>query len=165
MILASPRPFRLSGLRAVLPAALGAAVLLPLPARTAPAAELVFVRVSGKYETGDQRWRLQLRQGGITTASWPAASGQRTAQRADRRWSPGNGAPLPVGRYSLGRPEPWDGSWWITLNPLFATSRSALGIHSCMPGVGCICLPSKADTDAVARWISKANIRSLTVVN
>ncbi|MCP9808737.1 hypothetical protein KBY58_04740 [Cyanobium sp. HWJ4-Hawea] len=143
-----------------------AALLLASPAGWGtPAHELVFERVNGKLASGDQRWRLQVRQGPLTVASWPAASGTVTAQRVDRRWSPGNGAPLPMGVYGIDRPEAWGGSWWIALKPRFATSRSALGIHTCLPGTGCICLPSKADTDAVARWISTKRINVLKVIN
>ncbi|MFM1902027.1 MAG: hypothetical protein RLZZ216_2603, partial [Cyanobacteriota bacterium] len=59
----------------------------------------------------------------------------------------------------------WEGSWWIDLNPRFSTTRSALGIHTCLPGSGCICLPSRADTEAVARWINKTGLSRLQVLN
>lgn len=127
--------------------------------------ELVFQRTRGLLPSGHRRWNLTLQRGGQAVASWPAVSGTPKAQTADRRWSPGNGAPLPVGRYSVGWPERWDGSWWVDLSPRFSTTRSALGIHTCLPGSGCICLPSKADTDAVVAWIRKADIRQLRVVN
>ena len=137
---------------------------LLLAVETSPAT-LVFQKAKGTLPSGDRRWVLQLRRGGKTLASWPAVSGTRRAQASDRRWSPGNGAPLPVGSYNVGRPERWDGSWWIDLSPRFSTTRSALGIHTCLPGSGCICLPNKADTDAVAAWINKAGVRRLQVVN
>ncbi|MEY4355765.1 MAG: hypothetical protein RLZZ89_833, partial [Cyanobacteriota bacterium] len=33
------------------------------------------------------------------------------------------------------------------------------------PGVGCICLPDKADTEALARWVKALNLKQLTVLN
>ena len=139
----------------------GPKVALLGPARFA----LEFRRVEGRHASGDQLWWLELRRNGSTVARWPAASGVAARQRADRRWSPGNGAPLPPGLYRLGRPEAWAGSYWIDLLPRFATSRSALGIHTCLPGTGCICLPHAADTAAVARWIRATDLTQLRVVN
>ena len=126
---------------------------------------LEFRRGEGRFLSGDPIWWLELRRNGSTVARWPAASGMASRQAADRRWSPGNAAPLPAGLYRLGRPEAWAGSYWIDLKPRFPTSRSALGIHTCLPGSGCICLPNPADTAAVVRWIRSAGITQLTVVN
>jgi hypothetical protein len=53
----------------------------------------------------------------------------------------------------------------LDLLPNFPTTRSALGIHTCLPGVGCICLPDKADTEALARWVKALNLKQLTVLN
>ena len=149
------------------------ALLLTLPGNAGPSAAvpasggfaLEFRRVPGRHASGDQLWWLELRRNGSTVARWPAASGSANRQSADRRWSPGNGAPLPPGLYRLGRPEPWAGSYWIGLLPRFATTRSALGIHTCLPGSGCICLPNPADTAAVVRWIRATGLRQLTVLN
>ena len=38
---------------------------------------------------------------------------------------------------------------WMQLDPLFPTSRSALGIHNCYPGVGCICIPDRQRSTAL----------------
>jgi hypothetical protein len=177
-VLVFPRPGSphcpLCRLGSVLPAFLPSLLLLTLPGQGGPSAALLappaqfaleFRRVDGRHGSGDQLWWLELRRNGSAVARWPAASGVVGRQRADRRWSPGNGAPLPPGLYRLGRPEAWAGSYWIDLLPRFATSRSALGIHTCLPGTGCICLPNAADTAAVARWIQATGLRQLKVVN
>ena len=152
-------------------------MLVPLPVAAPPAppavpvllAEgrlaLAFRRGEGRFPSGDPIWWLELRRNGSTVVRWPAASGIASRQAADRRWSPGNAAPLPPGLYRLGRPEAWAGSYWIDLSPRFPTSRSALGIHTCLPGSGCICLPNAADTATVAGWIHRAGITQLTVLN
>jgi hypothetical protein len=127
--------------------------------------ELVFRRVNDRHRSGDQLWILELKRNGKVVDSWRAASGAPTKQSADRFWSPGNAAPLPPGTYRLGQPEPWDNSYWIDLTPTFPTSRSALGIHTCLPGVGCICLPDKADTAAVVKVINSLSLKKLTVLN
>ena len=54
---------------------------------------------------------------------------------------------------------------WFDLTPRFDTTRSALGIHRCYPGTGCICIPERADIDALASWVKATGIRSLKVVN
>ena len=108
---------------------------------------------------------MELHRGPSLLASWPAASGVAGRQSADRLWSPGNASPLPVGVYSLGRPEPWGNDLWFDLTPRFNTTRSALGIHRCYPGTGCICIPKRADIDALARWVKASGIRTLKVVN
>ena len=149
----------------VLSILLSASSLPPGLAAEASGHTLVFQRSKGALPSGHRRWVLQVRRAGQTLASWTAVSGTRQAQGSDRRWSPGNGAPLPVGTYNVGRPERWAGSWWIDLNPRFSTTRSALGIHTCLPGSGCICLPSRADTEAVARWINKTGLSQLQVLN
>lgn len=151
-------------------------VLVPLPVSLPPSGPvpvavaegrlaLEFRRGEGRFPSGDPIWWLELRRNGSTVARWRAASGIASRQVADRRWSPGNAAPLPPGLYRLGRPEAWAGSYWIDLKPRFSTTRSALGIHTCLPGSGCICLPDAADTAAVARWIRSAGITQLTVLN
>ena len=138
----------------------------PTPALLKPGAtELVFRRVPGRHERGDQLWYLELKRNGGVVARWRAASGAPEKQKADRFWSPGNAAPLPPGSYRLGEPEAWDNSYWLDLLPNFPTTRSALGIHTCLPGVGCICLPDKADTEALARWVKALNLKQLTVFN
>ena len=92
--------------------------------------------------------------------SFPHGSGR------PRLYTPaGNAAPLPAGVYSLGRPEPWGNDLWFDLTPRFDTTRSALGIHRCYPGTGCICIPERAEIDALARWVKATGIRSLKVVN
>ena len=122
-------------------------------------------RTAERFPDGNRIWKVELHRGGRLLASWPAASGIAERQAADRRWSPGNAAPLPAGEYSLGRPEPWGNDLWFDLSPRFDTTRSALGIHRCYPGTGCICVPSRADIDSLAAWVRQGNIRRLKVLN
>ena len=114
---------------------------------------------------GNRLWWVELHSGERLLASWKAVSGIAQRQDADRLWSPGNAAPLPAGRYSLGQPEPWGEDLWFDLQPRFETSRSALGIHRCYPGTGCICIPSQQDIDALAAWVRQADLQTLSVVN
>ncbi len=122
-------------------------------------------RTAELFPDGNRIWKVELHRGPRLLASWPAASGVARRQSANRRWSPGNAAPLPAGEYSLGRPEPWGNDLWFDLTPRFDTTRSALGIHRCYPGTGCICIPERADIDALASWVKATGIRSLKVVN
>ena len=134
------------------------------PMRSAEPHTLVLRPGTARFASGDPIWWLELRQGSRPLHRWAAATGLRQMQRADRRWSPGNGAPLPAGAYRVGRPEPWGGDLWIALVPLFKTSRSGLGIHHCFPGVGCICLPQRAELDQLAGLIRRHGVRSLQVL-
>ena len=122
-------------------------------------------RTDERFPDGNRIWRVELHRGNRLLASWSAASGVAGRQSADRRWSPGNAAPLPAGIYSLGRPEPWGNDLWFDLTPRFDTTRSALGIHRCFPGTGCICIPERADIDALASWVRASGIQTLNVVN
>ena len=122
-------------------------------------------RTEELFQDGNRRWKVELHRGTTLLASWDAASGIAEQQMADRRWSPGNAAPLPDGDYSLGQPEPWGNDLWFDLQPRFDTTRSALGIHRCYPGTGCICLPSRVDIDALANWVRQGGLRRLTVMN
>ena len=122
-------------------------------------------RTAERFPDGNRIWKVELHRGARLLASWSAASGVAGRQSADRRWSPGNAAPLPAGMYSLGRPEPWGNDLWFDLTPRFDTTRSALGIHRCYPGSGCICIPNRADIDALASWVKASGIRTLTVKN
>ena len=117
-----------------------------------------------RFSSGDPIWWLELRRGGRLLQRWAAATGQPGRQTADRVWTPGNGAPLPPGTYAVGTPEPWNADLWIGLEPLFETKRSGLGIHHCFPGVGCICLPQRAQLDQLAALIRKHRIRRLEVL-
>ena len=114
---------------------------------------------------GQQQWLLELHQADTLLASWPAVSGRPGSQRLDRRWSPGNGAPLPQGAYSLGAPETWGEDIWINLTPRFDTSRSGLGIHHCNPGSGCVCLPDRASLLALKAWMEVVELKRLRVLN
>ena len=122
-------------------------------------------RTDALFPDGNRIWKVELYRGGQRLASWRAASGIAGKQRADRRWSPGNAAPLPAGSYRLGPPEPWGQDLWFDLEPRFETTRSALGIHRCYPGTGCICMPDLADIEALAAWVREGKIRELTVIN
>ena len=92
-------------------------------------------------------------------------SGTASSQGLDRRWSPGNGAPLPVCEYNLAPPEPWGEDIWVNLTPRFDTRRSGLGIHHCNPGSGCLCLPDRASLLALTAWMQKVDLRRLSVLN
>ena len=54
---------------------------------------------------------------------------------------------------------------WLQLDPLFPTSRSALGIHNCYPGVGCICIPDREQLSSLADAVRRYNINRLKVVD
>ena len=144
-----------------------------LPGQDGPTAELLqggdlrltTRRSEQTFPDGNRIWMVELHRGDELLARWKAASGIAKRQDADRLWSPGNAAPLPAGRYSLGRPEPWGEDLWFDLQPRFETSRSALGIHRCYPGTGCICFPSRTDIDALAAWVREANLQTLDVLN
>ena len=148
-------------------------VAQPLPGQQGPTAELLeggglrlsTRRTNDRFQDGNRLWKVELHRGERLLASWQAASGIAERQTADRRWSPGNAAPLPAGDYSLGQPEPWGDDLWFDLQPRFDTTRSALGIHRCYPGSGCICIPDRSDIDALATWVRASGIRTLTVQN
>ena len=123
-------------------------------------------RRSDRQGRHDQRpWLLELRQGSTVLARWPAVSGTAGSQNLERRWSPGNGAPLPMGEYNLAPPEPWGEDIWVNLTPRFDTRRSGLGIHHCNPGSGCLCLPDRASLLALTAWMQKVDLRRLSVLN
>ena len=144
-----------------------------LPGQDGPTSELLEAgdlrlttrRTERMLPDGNRQWSVELHSGTRLLARWMAVSGIAQRQDADRLWSPGNAAPLPAGRYSLGQPEPWGEDLWFDLQPRFETSRSALGIHHCYPGTGCICIPSRAEIDALAAWVRQANLQTLLVVN
>ena len=116
-------------------------------------------------QNGNRRWVLELFGDDELLAQWPAVSGLAHQQEADRKWSPGNGAPLPIGNYHLGQPEPWGQDIWFNLQPSFKTDRSGLGIHNCNPGSGCLCIPNRSDLEALASWVKATGIKSLNVLN
>ena len=122
-------------------------------------------RTDAQSQDGQRQWLLELHQAGTLLASWPAVSGTPSSQGLDRRWSPGNGAPLPQGDYNLGPPEPWGEDIWLTLSPRFETSRSGLGIHHCNPGSGCLCLPNRSSLLALTAWMQEVEIKQLSVLN
>ncbi|WP_244279464.1 hypothetical protein [Synechococcus sp. UW179A] len=127
--------------------------------------QLIARRTDFQQTDGQRQWRLELHHAGMVLASWSAVSGTPSSQDLERRWSPGNGAPLPQGDYSLGTPEPWGKDIWITLAPRFDTSRSGLGIHHCNPGSGCLCLPDRSSLLALTAWMKEVDLKKLRVVN
>ena len=144
-----------------------------LPGQTGPtgallkgaALRLTTRRTEARFPDGNRIWKVELHRDERLLASWTAASGIAERQTSDRRWSPGNAAPLPAGNYRLGRPEPWGHDLWFDLQPRFKTTRSALGIHRCYPGTGCICIPDRDEIEALAEWVEAAALNSITVVN
>ncbi|MFM7268698.1 MAG: hypothetical protein ACKOZT_08950 [Cyanobium sp.] len=155
-------PRRLPRLLASIAAA--AALQLPMGALAAPSVQLLLRPSQERFSSGDPIWWLEVRQGPRLLKRWAAATGQPSKQTADRFWTPGNGAPLPPGAYSVGDPEPWNADLWIGLEPLFETRRGGLGIHNCFPGVGCICLPIRPQLDQLAALIRQHGIRRLEVL-
>ena len=144
-----------------------------LPGQTGPtgsllngaALRLTTRRTEARFPDGNRIWKVELHRDERLLASWTAASGIAERQSSDRVWSPGNAAPLPAGNYRLGRPEPWGQDLWFDLQPRFETTRSALGIHRCYPGTGCICIPDRDEIEALADWVKAAALNSITVVN
>ena len=126
---------------------------------------LTMRRTNNLFPDGNRVWLVELHGDASLLARWTAASGIAQRQTADRLWSPGNASPLPAGTYRLGAPEPWGDDLWFDLQPRFETTRSALGIHRCYPGTGCICIPSRTDIDALAGWVRMAGLREITVSN
>ncbi len=122
-------------------------------------------RIKTLSKDGNRRWVVELFGDDQLLAQWPAVSGLASKQKADRRWSPGNGAPLPIGEYQLGQPEPSGQDIWLNLQPSFQTDRSGLGIHHCDPGNGCLCIPNRSDLEALASWVKATGIKNLTVMN
>ena len=151
----------------------GSVLAQPLPGQQGPTVELLegsglrlsTRRTEERFPDGNRLWKVELHRGEQLLASWDAASGIAERQTADRLWSPGNAAPLPAGDYSLGQPEPWGDDLWFDLQPRFKTSRSALGIHRCYPGTGCICMPYRAEIEALAAWVNRGRLSRLRVVN
>ncbi|QNI59281.1 hypothetical protein SynBIOSU31_02416 [Synechococcus sp. BIOS-U3-1] len=153
------------------------AALKPVPPGQAGPSQELLARLQGKTlqlsakrtdvqrTDGQRQWLLELHQGRTVLASWPALSGTPSSQGLDRRWSPGNGAPLPQGDYTLGPPEPWGNDIWMMLSPRFDTSRSGLGIHYCNPGSGCLCLPDHSSLLALTAWMQELNLNRLRVLN
>ena len=129
------------------------------------ALQLSAQRTDVQRTDGQRQWLLELHHGKTVLASWPAVSGTPNSQDLDRHWSPGNGAPLPAGDYSLGPPEPWGDDIWMTLSPRFDTSRSGLGIHHCNPGSGCLCLPDRSSLLALTAWMQEVDLKRLRVLN
>ena len=142
------------------------ALVLPVALQAGAHAAELELRRSGRNDAqGTPLWIVQLKAEGRIRQQWPATASAAVHQQLDRRWSPGNGSPLPKGRYKLGQPEPWGSDLWLQLDPLFATSRSALGIHNCYPGVGCICIPDRQQLESLAAAVRRHGITRLTVLD
>ena len=85
--------------------------------------------------TGSPILSLRLETPGQPVQHFDAVSGRAHRQNADRHRS-GTRAPLPTGRYVLGRVEPLGpaeprepGPIWTGIEPQFPTGRGHLGIH------------------------------------
>lgn len=130
--------------------------------------------------TQDPIWRVELILDNHVIDSIEAIIGRSYRQAANRHIS-GNESPLPQGRYSIDRqgivkerfsnPELGSG-YWIPINPLFSTDRSALGVHqdpswgktNGESGTsGCIGFKHAEDTTKLVDWIRKHNLRDIIV--
>ena len=150
--------------------------ILQAPGQKGPTSALLQIRQGERFSLEARRsdptgsaasgsWVLELFKGQQLLAQWPAVSGYASKQTADRLWSPGNGAPLPIGTYALGQPEPWGTDLWLNLEPQFETDRSGLGIHNCNPGSGCLCIPNRNDLKVLANWVKATRIQKLRIVD
>ncbi len=59
-------------------------------------------RTAELFPDGNRIWKVELHRHPRLLASWAAANGIARHQSADRRWSPGNAAPLPAGDTAWG---------------------------------------------------------------
>jgi hypothetical protein len=130
--------------------------------------------------TLDPIWEVQLVVNDKVVDKADALIGRAYRQTANRHTA-GNKSPLPVGNYQIIQseiasapfPEVELGKgYWIPINPLFNTGRSALGIHqdpswgklNGESGTsGCIGLKTKEDTFKIMDWIRKYHIQEITV--
>lgn len=131
-------------------------------------------------KTNDPIWEVRLIQNNIVTDKVQALVGRANRQNLNRHTA-GNKSPLPVGIYSITRSEiygpPFNESelgsgYWIPIEPIFSTNRSALGIHqdpswgklNGESGTsGCIGVRTPEDTTKIVNWIRQYNIQEITV--
>ena len=160
--------------------------MLPLPPEDLPSpppalvrivadeAYLAFQPTSHRDGHGNRLWDLELWRQGQLLRRWPSVTGSPEAERADRFNRPGNQAPLPPGAYAIGEPirlGPGDPreigrSWFIPVEPVFATARGHFGIHQdvSQDGTGgCIGLASRRLTEDVTDWVRASGARWLWV--
>ncbi|RCL54753.1 MAG: hypothetical protein DBW85_01115 [Synechococcus sp. MED-G71] len=123
---------------------------------------------------GNRIWDLELRQGSELIRRWSSVTGRPYTEERDRFSRPGNHAPLPPGPYRIGAPIRLHSgdlyelgrSWFIPVDPLFATPRSHFGIHEDVSRdgtAGCIGLAGRRLTEEVTRWVRSAGARYLLV--
>lgn len=144
-------------------------------------AEIVVVKTNEVIQsTGDPIWEVQLVIDGKVINKVPALIGRANRQNVNRHIA-GNKSPLPKGKYVIETSgisgPPYDDpelgkGYWIPVEPLFATQRSALGFHqdpswgkqNGESGTsGCIGLKTVEDTKIVLDWIKTYNIREIIV--
>lgn len=168
-------------------AAITSAVVIPLkvvPHQPAEIRKPPTIVVSKTNEvipaTKDPVWDVQLVVDGKVVDSVPALIGRSYRQTSDRHVA-GNKSPLPQGSYQIVSNEIASApfaevelgkGYWIPVQPLFSTQRSALGIHQDpswgkMNGEsgtsGCIGLKTAEDTYKVVNWIQQYKITKINV--
>lgn len=144
-------------------------------------AKIVVVKTNEVIQsTGDPVWSVQLVIDGKVVNTVPALIGRASKQNANRHVA-GNKSPLPKGKYVIETSgisgPPYDDpelgkGYWIPVEPMFGTQRSALGFHqdpswgkqNGESGTsGCIGLKTVEDTKVVLNWIRVYNIREVVV--
>lgn len=131
-------------------------------------------------QTKDPIWKVQLIQNNVVTDKVEALIGRANRQELNRHTA-GNKSPLPRGTYTITRTEisgpPFSDpelgrGYWIPVEPIFNTNRSALGIHqdpswgklNGESGTsGCIGVRTPEDTTRIVNWIRQYNINEITV--
>ncbi|MEM8778385.1 MAG: L,D-transpeptidase [Cyanobacteria bacterium P01_G01_bin.49] len=116
---------------------------------------------------GNSIYELQLYGNGQLIAAYPTVTGQAATQNKNRHQE-GTEAPLPDGKYAVASsavPGTTSevGEWFLPIEPLFSTGRTALGIHydpsfqktNGEDGTqGCIALTQKQDLDEVLDYVT-----------
>ncbi len=115
---------------------------------------------------GNPIYELRLYRNGQLMATYQTVTGRANSQNRNRHQA-GTEAPLPDGQYQVASAEvagthPEVGGRFLPIEPLFATGRSALGIHydpsfqktNGEDGTeGCIALTNKRDLDQVLQYV------------
>ena len=141
----------------------------------ATAAYLRLDRTNRTNNLGNPIYSLKGYNNGQKRLQVDAVSGTARTQRRDRHRG-NNFAPLPDGKYAVGRPERRKtraiGGTFIHIKPAFRTRRTELGIHW-NPGfnqqgkrdgtAGCIGITRRIDRDRVNKFVRKYRVKRLVV--